>query len=169
MALRASSHRNPVPCPPLSTCLSTLHSKACPAQVAGRCVVIPSGPLFSSVQSLSRVRLFATPRTAACQASLSITNSRGYPNSCPLSWWCHLTISSSVVPFLGRRPFISPCWEEYGPKQASTTVCDLGHARLHEEPGSKDHSLTSWFSSSPWQSHLHCYSNKEEQMLWNQL
>ena len=32
--------------------------------------------LFSSVQSLSRVRLFATPWIAACQASLSITNSR---------------------------------------------------------------------------------------------
>ena len=31
---------------------------------------------FSSVQSLSRVRLFATPSIAACQASLSITNSR---------------------------------------------------------------------------------------------
>ena len=31
---------------------------------------------FSSVQSLSRVRLFATPWIAACQASLSITNSR---------------------------------------------------------------------------------------------
>ena len=30
---------------------------------------------FSSVQLLSRVRLFATPWTAACQASLSITNS----------------------------------------------------------------------------------------------
>ena len=30
----------------------------------------------SSVQSLSRVQLFATPWTAACQASLSITNSR---------------------------------------------------------------------------------------------
>ena len=30
---------------------------------------------FSSVQSLSRVWLFATPWTAACQASLSITNS----------------------------------------------------------------------------------------------
>ena len=29
-----------------------------------------------SVQSLSRVRLFATPRIAACQASLSITNSQ---------------------------------------------------------------------------------------------
>ena len=32
--------------------------------------------LFSSVQSLSLVRLFATPWTAACQVSLSITNSR---------------------------------------------------------------------------------------------
>ena len=31
---------------------------------------------FSSVQSLSRVRLFATPWIAACQASLFITNSR---------------------------------------------------------------------------------------------
>ena len=30
---------------------------------------------FSSVQSLSPVQLFATPWTAACQASLSITNS----------------------------------------------------------------------------------------------
>ena len=32
--------------------------------------------IFSSVQLLSRVRLFATPWRAACQASLSITNSR---------------------------------------------------------------------------------------------
>ena len=32
-------------------------------------------PMFSSVQLLSHVRLFATPRTAAFQASLSITNS----------------------------------------------------------------------------------------------
>ena len=31
---------------------------------------------FSSVQSFSRVQLFATPWIAACQASLSITNSR---------------------------------------------------------------------------------------------
>ena len=31
---------------------------------------------FSSVQLLSRVLLFATPGIAACQASLSITNSQ---------------------------------------------------------------------------------------------
>ena len=34
---------------------------------------------ISSVQSLSRVWLFATPWTVACQASLSITNSRSLP------------------------------------------------------------------------------------------
>ena len=34
------------------------------------------GPQFGSVHSLSRVGLFETPRTAALQASLSITNSR---------------------------------------------------------------------------------------------
>ena len=27
---------------------------------------------------------------------------RVYPNSCSLSWWCHLTISSSVIPFSSR-------------------------------------------------------------------
>ena len=37
------------------------------------------GVQFSSVQSLSRVRLFATPWIAARQASLTITNSRSSP------------------------------------------------------------------------------------------
>ena len=50
------------------------------------------------VQSLSRVQLFASPWTAACQASLSFIPGV-CSNSCPLSWWCHITISSSVVPF----------------------------------------------------------------------
>ena len=54
---------------------------------------------FSAVQSLSCVQLFATPWIAACQASLSITNSRSLLNSRASSWWCHPAISSSVVPF----------------------------------------------------------------------
>ena len=54
---------------------------------------------FNSVQLLSCVWLFATPWIVARQASLSITNSWVYSNSCPLNWWCHLTISSSVVTF----------------------------------------------------------------------
>ena len=52
---------------------------------------------LSSVQSLSSVWLFATPWTTACQASLSISNL--WSPLSPLSWWYHLTISSSVVPF----------------------------------------------------------------------
>ena len=42
----------------------------------------------------------ATPWTAACQPSLSTSPTPGvYSNSCPLSQWCHPTISSSVIPF----------------------------------------------------------------------
>ena len=36
---------------------------------------------FSSVQSLSRVQIFATPWTAAHQASLFISNSRRFPHT----------------------------------------------------------------------------------------
>ena len=43
-----------------------------------------SSSQFSSVQSLSRVRLFATPGTAAHQASLSITNSRSLLKLMPI-------------------------------------------------------------------------------------
>ena len=37
--------------------------------------ILPTVQEFTSVQSLSRVQLFATPWISACQASLSITNS----------------------------------------------------------------------------------------------
>ena len=51
------------------------------------------------VQWLSHVQLFATPWTAASQASLSFTVSGVCSNSCPLSQRCHPTISPSVAPF----------------------------------------------------------------------
>ena len=54
--------------------------------------------MFSSVQSFSCVWLFATPRTAACQASLSILTPEACSESCPSSWWCRPTISSSSPP-----------------------------------------------------------------------
>ena len=54
---------------------------------------------FSSVQLLSHVRLFVTPWIAACQAHCPSPAPRIYSNSCPLSQWCHLAISSSVIPF----------------------------------------------------------------------
>ena len=55
--------------------------------------------ISQSVQWLCHVQLFVPPWTATCQASLSNTNPRVYSNSCPLSWRCHPTISSSVIPF----------------------------------------------------------------------
>ena len=58
--------------------------------------------LMSSVQSLSRVRLFVTPWTAARQASLSTTNSRSL---------LKLTSIKSVMPsnhFILCRPLLLP-------------------------------------------------------------
>ena len=58
------------------------------------------GHLGSSVQfSHLVVSDCVTPWTAACQASLSITNSGACSNSCPLGQWRHPTISSSAIPF----------------------------------------------------------------------
>ena len=48
----------------------------------------------------------ATPCTAACQASLSITNSRNLLKLMPIESWCHPTISSSVGPFSSH---LQPC------------------------------------------------------------
>ena len=54
---------------------------------------------FSSVQSLSHVRLFATPWTAACQASLFITNCQSSPK---------LMSIESVMPSNHLNPLSSP-------------------------------------------------------------
>ena len=54
---------------------------------------------ISSVQSLSRVWLFATPWLQHARPPCQSPTPGVYSNSCPSSWWCHPTISSSVVPF----------------------------------------------------------------------
>ena len=54
---------------------------------------------FSSVQSLSHVRLFATPWTQHNRPPCPSPTPGVHPNPCPLCWWCHPAISSSVVPF----------------------------------------------------------------------
>ena len=66
--------------------------------------------MLSSVQSLSHVRLFATPGTAACQASLSITNSQSLLKvisitsvmpSNHLILCCPLLLQPSIFPSIG--------------------------------------------------------------------
>ena len=73
--------------------------------------------MFSSVQSLSRVWLFVTPRTAARQASLSITNSRSILKlksiksvmpSNHLILCCPLLIPPSIFPNI--RVFSNESW-----------------------------------------------------------
>ena len=80
---------------------------------------------FSSVQSLSCVRLFATPWIAACQASLSITNSRSsprlmsiklvMPSSCLIL--CHpLSFRSQSLPaseFFSTESTLRMRWPKY--------------------------------------------------------
>ena len=58
-----------------------------------------SALLISSVQLLSRVRLFATPWTAARQASLSVTSSRSLLKLMSIESVMHPATSSSVVHF----------------------------------------------------------------------
>ena len=52
---------------------------------------------FIVIQFLSHVQLLAVPWMMACQAPP--LSPRVYSDSCPLSWWCYLTISSSATPF----------------------------------------------------------------------
>ena len=52
---------------------------------------------FSSVTQC--VQVFVTPWTGAHEASLIITNSQNLLNLMSSSWWCHPTISSSVISF----------------------------------------------------------------------
>ena len=60
------------------------------------------------VQSLSHVQLFAAPWNAAHRLPCPSLSPRVCSNSCPLGWWCHPTISSSVTLFSScPQPFLA--------------------------------------------------------------
>ena len=81
---------------------------------------------FSSIQSLSRVQLFATPWTTACQASLSITNSQSLPK--PMSM--ELVMPSNhlilVVPFSSCPPSF-PASESFPVSQHLLNTLSASH------------------------------------------
>ena len=62
-------------------------------------LILVSPPILSSVQLLSRVRLFAIPWTTACQASLFITNS-----------WSLLKLSDVIQPPLPLSSHYPPAF-----------------------------------------------------------
>ena len=73
--------------------------------------------VFSSVQSLSRVQLFATHELQHARPPCPSPTPRVHPNPCPSNWWCHPTISSCVVPF-------SSCPQSF-PKSGSFQMSQL--------------------------------------------
>ena len=61
-------------------------------------------PQFSSVQSLSHVRLLRPHESQHARPPCPSPAPRVYSNSCPLSRWCHPAISSSVIRFSSCPP-----------------------------------------------------------------
>ena len=60
---------------------------------------------FNSVQSLSHVRLFATHGLQHARPPCPSPTPGVHSNSCPLSQWCHPTISYSADPFSCLQSF----------------------------------------------------------------
>ena len=87
--------------------------------------LLVSVSLFHSVQSLSRVQLFATPWITARQASLSITNSQSLPKLMSIESvmpsnhliLCHpLLLLSSIFPSIrvfSNESVLHPRWPKY--------------------------------------------------------
>ena len=76
--------------------------------------IMGSGPICS-VQSLSRVQLFATPWAAACQASLSNTNSQSLPKLMPIELMMpsnHLILCRPLLLLPSIFPSIRVFWNE---------------------------------------------------------
>ena len=87
---------------------------------------------ISSVQSLSRVRLFATPWIAARQASLSITNSQSLlkPMSELVMPSNHLILHSPLLLLPQSLPASGPspmsqlfAWKYLGPYNSTVMLC----------------------------------------------
>ena len=101
--------------------------------------------VLAVVQPLSHVGLFATPRTASLQASLAFAKSQSCSNSCPLSQWCHTTISSFVIPF-------SSCPQSFPASESFPISRPLEAGRMLILPLIS--SVIEWLTSSLWASLL---------------
>ena len=86
------------------------------------CMCMPSVG-FSLVSQFSRSVLSNSLRPHGLKHSRLPCPSptpRAYSNPCPLTWWCHPTISSSVVPF-SSCPQSFPTWRSFPMSQLFTS------------------------------------------------
>ena len=106
---------------------------------------------LSSVQSLSRVQLFATPWIAAHQASHPSPTPGVHSDSSPSTQWCHPGISSSIVPF-SSCPQSLPASESFPMSQLfawggqSTGVSTLASFLPKKSQGWSPSEWTGWIS-----------------------
>ena len=100
-----------------------------------------------SVQLLSCVRLFATHELQHARPPYPSPTPRVRPNPCPLYWWCHPTISSSVIP-LSSCPQSFPASDSFHMSQLSTSGGQVLEFRVSEYQNTQDWSLewTGWIS-----------------------
>ena len=107
--------------------------------------------VFSSVQSLSRVRLFATPWIAARRPPCPSPTPGVHSDSRPSSPWCHPAISSLVVPF-SSCPQSLPASESFPMSQLfewggqSTGVSALASFLPKKSQGWSPSEWTGWIS-----------------------
>ena len=91
------------------TCMTSSYQRwCCSSPIVKSHLYIYLFSVFSSVQSLSCVQLFATPKTAACQASLSFGNCQSLPKTTSIELvmpsnhliLCHPLLMPSIFPSL---------------------------------------------------------------------
>ena len=90
---------------------------------------------FSSVQSLSRVQLFAICEPHYTRPPCPSPTPGVYPNPRPLCQWCHPTISSSAIPF-------SSCSQSF-PASGSFQISQLSAS------GGQSIGVSAWTSVPP--------------------
>ena len=86
------------------------------------------------VESLSHVRLFVTPWTAPYHLCSPSPSPAVCSDSCPLSPWCHPTVSSSIIPF-SSCPQSFPASESFsqwvGSSHQVARELELQHQAFH--------------------------------------
>ena len=103
-----------------TSCRKTTYANSYYGAWPGWVVSVSVPPLTSWVQfrSLSYVQLFVTPGKHARLPCPSPTP-KACSNSCPSSWWCHPTISSTVIPLSCLQSF--PASESFQRSQLFTS------------------------------------------------
>jgi len=95
-----------------------------------------------------------------------------YWNSCPLHWWCHPTISSSVVPFSIFLPSIFPSIRVFSVSQFFTSGGQS--IRVSASASVLSMNIQDWFplewtgsSYIPWVYSVHRYSMASSHITWS--